>query len=150
MNTRMVLGGFSIHVNVDHIEVTSMGPRPDPEWSHVDASGHVHRWSNSWSTGSDSFVWVQDEDDWMDEEGEEYPGEGHYECRQCHEHLSPGLRGASPCREYIPGQMTITACFSDGSEAVITQQELNGVSDMVRARDFVAAERSLREAVDNR
>lgn len=147
MTTHIRYGNnFSIDINQQMIEVTSSMPRPDPLWCYIDAQSHEHRWS----TVHETFDWVVDEPDWMDDEGEEYPGDGHYACTRCGALVVPGLLGPSLTHEYMPGLMTVTVHFSDGVVADITPQQLEAVSDRLRSGKIGAAERVLRKLVDQR
>jgi len=84
----------------EQIDVTSGLPRPDERWTYTDHHGHEHHWRDGWPT----LRWVVDEPEYIDEDGEEYPAEGHYECPFCGEDISPGMRGPSGFREFIPGR----------------------------------------------
>jgi hypothetical protein len=112
------LQGWSIEAWTEQIEVTSSLPRPDPGWRHTDAHGHEHRYK------SDTLRWVQDEPDWIDVDGEEYPGDGHYECIQCGEHIQPGSIGPSMYREYMAGMNHVEAIRSDGRRFELNAEQI--------------------------
>lgn len=61
-------------------------PEDDRAWRHADAHGHEHRWEDGddrWPT----LRWVVDAPG-----GDGYPDEGHWECRECGDHVEPGIR----------------------------------------------------------
>jgi len=77
---------------------------PDPAWQFVDAAGHKH----SWVASGDDFElptleWVSIPG--LDDEGFEFDA-GHYECKECRETISPGLRVPDPA--YVAGLGTVT------------------------------------------
>lgn len=98
------LGRWVLVCEVEHVEVTSNMPRRDPEWTHTDSSGHLHTYGNGTTP---TLRWVIDEPGgvYTDADGytDEYPGEGHYECVFCAEHVTPGMRGPSTVREFMSG-----------------------------------------------
>jgi len=101
----------------DMLDMTSMN-RPDTSWLHVDRSGHRHQWycdgspARAYSPAGryelPTLVYVADTYE-VDEDGDEI-GEGHYECRQCHETVRPGST-ACVYRQHVPGVMRF---FIDG------------------------------------
>jgi hypothetical protein len=83
----------------DRIDVTSDLPRPDPTWRYTDSFGHEHRReANSYPT----LTWVIDRTYWCEGCRDEHT-EGHYECRECRQWVTPGLVPAPLYREYVPG-----------------------------------------------
>jgi hypothetical protein len=109
--------GSVLTAHCEPIEVTSLGPREDPAWTFTDANGHAHATAD----GYPSLVWIVDEEDYVvfeDGYPEEYPGSGHYECRECGEHIQPGMRGPSPYREFIPGP-----CYYELDGEPITEEQ---------------------------
>ncbi len=70
------------------VEMVSTGWMPvlDPRWRYTDQSGHEHSADDLYAT----LEWVVDVPGGSDEDGEEYPDEGHYECKRCHENVVPG------------------------------------------------------------
>lgn len=94
-------------VTCDPIEVTGLH-RPDPGWRHTDKKHHVHRWYVGDTPAKSEYdpmlsytlptlIWVVDV-----EETEEYPEEGHLECRSCRERVEPRYT-ADDYRRYTPG-----------------------------------------------
>lgn len=123
MKTTFSTNRWSLDVNVEQIEVTSNMPRRDPAWEHTDGQGHNHRYDGS---ELPTLVWVVDTEDYIVDEGdgywEEYPGTGHYECRQCGEVIQPGMRPPSMFREYVPGAKTATLTC-DGVPYYLTMEQ---------------------------
>ena len=94
-----------LRIEREVVEVTSNAPRRDPDWVFTDAHGHEHRWN-----GHDlpSLRWVADETYWCFDCNDEHDDDGHYECRECGEEITPGMRPAPGHREFLPGLTTIT------------------------------------------
>jgi hypothetical protein len=103
------VNGESFESGCDMLDVTSVH-RPDTNWRKVDARGHEHQWfvggkpaaSYNPSTKHElpTLVWVHD--DWgYYEDGERYEI-GHYECRECGEHVEPAYT-ADQWQQHIPG-----------------------------------------------
>lgn len=114
MAATMKMAGWSIDVHREQIEVTSLSERPDPKWEFADAAGHEHRWD-----GSDlpTLTYVIDGTDVYDD-GDGYLDEvpyGHYECPLCREHVTPGMTGPPPWREFTPGPMSVTLTSPEGT-----------------------------------
>ena len=122
-------GDWSIEVWADQIEVTSSLPQPDPNWRHTDTNGHEH-WHKS-----DTLLWVIDEE-WIDEDNYE-ASSGHYECRQCGEHIVPGLIGPSPFREYISGMTYAEATHSDGRRVDLSAEQIDQLRSAASIEDVL-------------
>jgi hypothetical protein len=123
---------LNIEMRRDSVDVT---PRlePDPEWKYVDRKGHGHGWkfnppfadpedlsksvgtSGIWA-GDGSFIphrWIVERKAYKDEEGEEYPEEGHMACPVCAEEVHPGYRAPARRRckvinQYVEGRLLFT------------------------------------------
>lgn len=93
--------GHSYRMECEPIEVTSLGPRPDPNWTFTDAAGHEH------DAKRELLDWLQDDPDdppfYFDVDGDEHNADSHWECRLCGEWIEPGTTGPSPYREFIAG-----------------------------------------------
>lgn len=115
------LGGWSVEVWTDPIEITSLGPELDPRWTYTDGNGHIH------TNEPITYVWVQDEPDYFVDDGDGYvdemPGRGHYECPICHERLVPGVRYDNT-RRYMPGLTHATATTPDGQTIDLSSDDL--------------------------
>lgn len=138
MTTFLRHGPLTIRMTTEQLEVTSMLPTPDPDWRWTDSHGHEHRWTMQ------TFVWIRDEPDWMDVDGEEYPGEGHYACPLCGDHVTPGMRGPSVYREYMPGLTEIIVTFPDGTAMAITPEQFEQIRPLILAHDYDEVEWMLR------
>jgi hypothetical protein len=98
--------GDVLRSTVDMIEVTSLS-RPDEHWRFKDAAGHEHSWFAGGKPATfyqaimayDLPTLLRVEDTPGDDE---YPATGHYECRECHEHVQPGT-AADSFQQFIPG-----------------------------------------------
>lgn len=111
------------------IEVTSLSDRPDPAWRFVDAAGHEHTYVDQTYP---TLVWVVDQEDYVvieDGYPEEYPGEGHYECGECGEVVTPAQIGPSPYREFVPG---VVSYFLD--DEPITEDEYRAIVEQLASR----------------
>lgn len=96
-------------VESEPFDVTSLS-RPDPQWVHVDAHGHEHRWylngqpASSYSPSAryelPTLVVVR-EPTVIDEWGDEWTP-SHYECVVCRVTVNPGTT-ADTCRQFVPG-----------------------------------------------
>lgn len=108
METKLAEDGFSIDVNVEMVDVTTMWPNmePDPHWRAFDGHGHEHRWVDKELPSLEYIItnrWYCC--DCGDEHTEEV-----YVCLECGEEVEPGWRvvGREPGgREYKPGLTTI-------------------------------------------
>ncbi len=81
---------------IDYIDVTPRS-EPDPDWVYVDKQGHSHRWDfalNGAATVT-SLKYVED-----DPGDDEYPPSGHFECRECGEHIQRQER-ATRFKQYM-------------------------------------------------
>lgn len=67
---------------------TAWTPTLDPKWRYTDKAGHDHSADDLYAT----LDWVVDVPGGSDSDGEEYPDEGHYECKRCHENIVPHSR----------------------------------------------------------
>lgn len=126
------LDDMTIETHVEQIEVTSNLPERDPNWVHVDESGHEHRYGPN-TTEPPTLRWVVDEPGgvFVDPDGypEEYPDEGHYECILCTEHVQPGMRGPSPFRRFINGHRTVIV-----NGEVLTPDEIETLRRRIASR----------------
>lgn len=132
---------YSIDVQTERIEVTSLAPRPDPSWEYTDHQGHVHRWVDG---EVPTLRWVEDGVELIDD-GDGYFDEepyGHDECAVCGEHIEPGLMAPPPYREFMPGYRTVTVTTPDGRQVVLTNEQADALS---RAGTIESAERLLDE-----
>lgn len=117
--------GRTLDAHSEPIETTDLGAKPDPDWVHVDAQGHEHRYLDGQLP---TLRYVVDEEDYTveDEDGypEEYPGSGHHECTTCGEHVTPGTGSASGWQTFIPGPVTYLLdgqpITKDHAEALVT------------------------------
>lgn len=114
-------GGGNLEIVSDSIETTSLGGwEPDPNWSYIDAAGHVHTWK------SKSFRWVKDDpnapDFWTDADGDEHNADTHAECKKCGEHIEPATRWrpGDTFSTFIPGPVRY---LLDGVEVTKEQAE---------------------------
>lgn len=78
------------------IEISTIGPIPDPDWRYVDMAGHVHRYDNE-AKMRRYYV------DLTCDDGYDI---GHNECIHCGEWIVPGTKPSPPYRQYIAGPMT--------------------------------------------
>lgn len=104
------------------IDVTSMGGsyEPDPGWSYADPQGHVH------THISDSWEWVFDGPEfYFDVDGEEWNGDGHYECLHCRALVEPKYQYKPPSsfREVMPGMCSYWIELAGGEHIDITEEE---------------------------
>lgn len=98
-NGEPVTGTLTVEHNVEIVR--SLGPKPDPKWSFVDAAGHFHAFDQNGERrpyptltrksrhhDCDGFHTV----DTIDNEDEECEGwdETYYVCRICDEEIEPG------------------------------------------------------------
>lgn len=80
--------GPSFSVQVETIDISSWGPKPDPAWRFIDAAGHGHFYSDTlphYPTLFEITETIHDEDgDW----------EAHvrWQCLHCGEEITPGER----------------------------------------------------------
>lgn len=82
------------------------------------------------------------EECWFDEDGEEYPGEGHYECRGCAAEVpEPGTKVAAPAgmKQYMHGMTRYYIQREDDIRDEITEAEYKAIVHDLRAKH---AERS--------
>ncbi len=91
---------------------------PDPRWRFVDAAGHEHRRVGN---ALPTLRYVIDEW-WADADGEEH-SDGHYECLECDEHVTPGVKSGDAVQ--VPG---VTRFYLDGVE-ITREQAQQIVSD---------------------
>jgi hypothetical protein len=97
MSEYTITGDFGeLRVETEIIDVTSGLPQLNPHWTYTDEQGHEHRYEEGYPT----LVRVVDARH-RDEDGE-YWEEAHLECRQCHEHITPGTMAPRP--EHVPGR----------------------------------------------
>ncbi len=84
----------------DVIDVTSISPRPDPNWVYVDGHGHEHRmYDGVWST----LRRVVTSSYWCPDCGDEHEA-SHWACAVCGEPVQPGMVGPGLAREFVPGR----------------------------------------------
>lgn len=125
--------GAILHAERDTIDVTSLGGSsiPDPNWSFTDPAGHVH------THASETFGWVyEDEEFYFDADGEEYNGDGHYECTACGAEVPPpGTKISAPAgvREYMAGLVNYRIELADGTTQRLTEKEANAYYAALRA-----------------
>jgi len=98
MTSRFTFGGRTLRIEVEEVEVTSNAPRTDEAWTYTDQRGHEHYWRDGYPT----LRYVVDETYWCGDCRDEHT-EGHYECLECGEHITPGMRPPSMVREFMPG-----------------------------------------------
>lgn len=121
--------GFTVTITTEQIELTSLGPEPDPGWRFTDAAGHEHyRGERGWPT----LGWVIDERYWCPDCEDEHE-DGHWACSICGEWISPGMRPAS-ARRFIMGPTSGEAKLDDGRVYFLT------AADVARLRTLVADE----------
>lgn len=92
---------WTLRAHRDRIDVTSLGPRPDPNWRHTDRAGHHHHMQQ----GPDPYPTLRtvvDDAWWCDDCADEHT-DRHLECAQCGETIVPGTVGPGATREYIDG-----------------------------------------------
>jgi hypothetical protein len=98
---RVTRNGDRFEIGSEKHEIT-LGPQPDPNWSHVDSRGHEHRWQqDDGRFTSTTFAYVIDELG-IDDDGEQYDVAGHHECVICGEHVKPGTKAAGE-RRWVTG-----------------------------------------------
>lgn len=90
-----------LHMEREMIDVTSNGPRPDPNWAYTDEQGHEHRYvkGQGWPT----LVTVVDDVYWCEDCNDEHE-DTHLACTICGEEISPGMLPPSLYRKFIPGR----------------------------------------------
>jgi hypothetical protein len=94
-----VTGEFgTLRAEVEMIDVTSRGPRPDKAWRYTDAAGHQHFWRDGWPT----LEWLVTERYWCEDCQDEH-AEGEWICPLCEEVITPNMVGPSMFKERIPG-----------------------------------------------
>lgn len=115
-----------LRVEVEQVEVTSSGPRPDKDWRYTDQKGHEHYWRNGYPT----IVEVVDRTYWCPDCEDEHQ-DTHLECPICHEHISPGMLGPSMWREFVPGRRS----YWLNGEPVSEERANEIIAEMRRQRD---------------
>ncbi len=138
MSTMQLAGGWVIRAEVDMIDITSFSPKPDKTWRYPDSHFHAHYYDEAGPDHYPTLIWVVDEEDWMDEDGEEYPGTGHYECKRCGDHVDPAMLPASTFHEYAPGMMHITVTAPDETQFPLTPEQFDPLRAMNEAERNVA------------
>lgn len=100
--------GRTFRVERETIDATCQN-RADETWTRVDAAGHEHFWTFDCVRGAyrpdakaevPTLRWVVDGTEYW-EDGEPYQV-GHYECKVCGEHVTPGTC-ADTNRQWIAG-----------------------------------------------
>lgn len=119
------LDGYELEVTVEKVDVTTNMPKLDPDWTWTDEAGHVHR------NVPRTYVRHQ-EPDWIDEDGDEHPGDSWNVCPLCDEEVRPGMRPPTGFREYIPGPKTAKLTYPDGFVIFLTQEGLDAVQGAAR------------------
>lgn len=95
----VIKGSFGeLRIEVDVIEVSQLGPKPDKRWRYTDHQGHEHYWAADYPT----LEWVIDYTYWCCDCGDEH-SEGHWACAICGEEIEPGTVGPLLAREYVSG-----------------------------------------------
>jgi len=89
--------GSTFRVEQDYEEFTTVGPEADKDWREIDSHGHEHYWDKGWPT----LEWVVTGGYWCEMHNEEHE-EGEWRCRECGEHVTPGMRHPGPRVMTVP------------------------------------------------
>jgi hypothetical protein len=73
----------------------------DRNWTQVDRNGHRHYCDYEAADHYPTLLAVYDEDHWCEDCGGGCAPIDHWECRQCGEHITPGMTG--PGTAWVPG-----------------------------------------------
>lgn len=120
--------GMRIEFNQEMREFSTMGGHvPNPQWSHTDAAGHVHRFEGNLIP---TVEWVVTATFWCPDCREDHD-EGEYRCRECGQRVDPGYNWEGPQTVSRPGRVTITL-HQDGQSAEITEKEANALYEAAR------------------
>lgn len=105
--------GYGLNITREPIEITSIGPRRDPNWEAVDSHNHLNTWETvRWHTT----------EIWFDYDGDEHT-EGYWVCPQCGFQVYPEWLPPTPYREFIPGPVECILTLPTGEERPITEEE---------------------------
>lgn len=114
--------GYEVEWKCEQIEITSNWRTLDPDAQWHDYDGHVHR------NVPRTYVTVQ-EPDYIDADGEEWPGDTVHSCPICGETLYPPTKGPDGFRKFMQGPISATVTYPDGVELLLTSHlQLDDVS----------------------
>lgn len=135
---------FSIKTTANTMPVSSSFPTVDPSWRMMDPQGHEHFYDSGYPT----LDYIIDRQHWCagDEGLEPHDphwaiDESHYECSQCRETITPGLRPPG-WTETIPTTREITVTVT----GLVDFVEAEGFGDD-RPGTFVPIKRELGERI---
>lgn len=109
-----------LEIHTEPVETTTAGPdyRPDPNWTHTDRAGHVHRWIDGTLP-----TLVHHTADLYDAEEGDYT-DTWWQCRECDDEVVPGYEVVPGTghgfRTFVPGT---TSYYIDGRPATKAEAE---------------------------
>lgn len=87
----MHIGPWTVTVTQDKIPIYSDSSTSDEEWTFIDASGHGHFFATTSADQYPTLTWVSVPCQMG--HGDDCDGDGHWECRLCHESRIAGPSG---------------------------------------------------------
>lgn len=139
---------FAISKEVESLEVQTLGHHiGNPDWVHVDADGHEHRFDGDALPTLEEFKvgegWCMDCRD--------YHEETELRCRECGERVVPAWRWSGPVAGRFPGltsfTLTVTFPFLAPVEVPVTEEHYEALRTaededaQLRLAGAIAAER---------
>lgn len=92
------LGESTFRVEQDYEEYRTLAPERDPDWCATDSNGHEHYMQDG---KYPTLEWVVTGTYWCEMHNEDHK-EGEWRCRECGEHVSPGMRPPGPGSKRVP------------------------------------------------
>ncbi len=138
------ISGDRFETGCDLVDVTSAS-RPDTAWHFVDGQGHEHRWyvngqpAASYNPNATyktpTLIWIKDGEAYF-EDGEPYDI-GHYECRQCGEHVDSPRCTADTYTRHIGG----LRWFRINDQPVSKEEHERRLAEMLRGKAGAVCQR---------
>lgn len=100
--------GHTFRMKQEHEEYTTAAPETDKAWRATDSNGHEHYWQDGYPT----LEWVVTGGYWCEMHNEDHE-EGEWRCRECGEHVPPGMKHPGPRVITVP---TMRRYFVDDRE----------------------------------
>lgn len=129
MSGAYVTREFTFTIEHEEIRVDLLSGRlvPDTRWSHTDANGHEHRFTDQ-KGALGTLEWVVTGTYWVGDECESWEEErGEWRCPQCAEVIEPRwYRSYEP--EFLRGPARITIETADGATYLLRHDEIEAVS----------------------
>lgn len=116
--TQITYGNTTFEVFHDLLEVTSPVVK-DLAWKYRDPAGHRFGWNENERVNGVKWIVDYPGDD-------EYPEEGHHECRRCGAVVEPGWKPNAIC-QHVEG---LSSCLINGKE--VTREEFTKALDDAR------------------